>query len=172
MPRYIVNENGEVIDEINDGVDIVKVNYGDRVLRKKTIDYFKESMVLKHKFVKANDQALYNTSNYAKYINKLLIFVGYMDGILKFSNGVYLRNKHLSQIFNINTRNTNRIMNELVKQDIVHKHKKDKANFYTFNPWIACRGKRIDIDLYNEFKMTEWALNSKESVGTEFQRND
>jgi hypothetical protein len=169
MPRYIVNENGEVIEEINDETAIVKVNYGDRILRKKTIDYFKDSITLKHKFVKANDLALYNTNSYAKYINKLLIFVGYMDGILKFSNGVFLKNKHISEIFEINTRNTNRVMNELAKQDIVHKHKKDKVIYYTFNPWIACRGKRIDIDLYNEFKMTEWALNSKESFGDEFK---
>ncbi len=36
------------------------------------------------------------------------------------------------------------------------------GDYYTFNPWIASKGKRVSIDLYNEFKMTEWVNKSQE----------
>ena len=162
MSKYIVNENGEIIEVINSNDVIVKMSKGDRVLRKPSIDYFKDTKEIKKRFIKVNDQAINILNKYGKYICLLLKYVGYMDGILRFNNGIYLTNKNISKIFGVNERNTVNILNDLIKEDVIHKHKEKNRNYYTFNPWIASKGKRVSIDLYNEFKMTEWVNVSQE----------
>ena len=172
MPKYVVDSEGVVIEEIADNETVVKINRGDKVLRKKQIDFFEESIDLKKRFIKVNDRATFFLSKYGKYICILFKFVGYLDGILKFNNGIYLSNKSISKVFGINERNTIKVLNELIKEDVIHKHKIKNKNYYTFNPWIASRGKRISMDLYNEFKMTEWAINSQDPSDYETEIGD
>ncbi|MEI3530103.1 MAG: hypothetical protein V8Q75_03385 [Bacilli bacterium] len=162
MTKYIVDGNGEIIEVINDNEVVIKVGQGDRIVRKKSIDYFYDTKEIKKRFIKVNDQATNILSKYGKYICLLLKYVGYMDGILRFNNGIYLSNKSISKIFGISERNTIKILNDLIKEDVIHKHKEKNKNYYTFNPWIASKGKRVSIDLYNEFKMTEWVNKSQE----------
>lgn len=162
MAKYIVTETGEVTEIINDNDIVVKVGQGDRVIRRKSIDYFEDTKELKKRFIKVNDQAIHLLNKYGKYICSLLRYVGYMDGVLRFNNGIYLTNKSISKIFDVNERNTIKILNDLVKEDVIHKHKEKNKNYYTFNPWIASRGKRVSLDLYEEFKMTEWVSKSQD----------
>lgn len=162
MTKYIANEDGMIIEEIQDDETIVKIGRGDRIIRKKSIDYFEDTKEIKKRFIKVNDQATNMLSKYGKYICLLLKYVGYMDGILRFNNGIYLSNKSISKIFGITERNTIKILDDLIKEDVIHKHKEKNKNYYTFNPYIASKGKRVSVDLYNEFKMTEWATKSQE----------
>lgn len=162
MTKYIADEDGMIIEEIQDDETIVKIGRGDRVIRKKSIDYFEDTKEIKKRFTKVNDQATNMLSKYGKYICLLLKYVGYMDGILRFNNGIYLSNKSISKIFGITERNTVKILDDLIKEDVIHKHKEKNKNYYTFNPWVASKGKRVSINLYNEFKMTEWVNKSQE----------
>lgn len=162
MAKYITNEKGVIIDEIKDNETIIKLGNGDRIVRKQSIDYFEDTKEIKKRFVKVNDNAVGTLYVYGKYICLLLKYVGYMDGILRFNNGIYLSNKSISKIFKISERNTIKILDDLIKEDVIHKHKDKNKNYYTFNPYIASKGKRVSIDLYNEFKMTEWATKSQE----------
>lgn len=162
MTKYVANEYGVVIDEIADNEVFIKLGSGDRVVRKKSIDYFEDTKEIKKRFVKVNDQATNMLSKYGKYICLLLKYIGYMDGILRFNNGIYLSNKSISKIFGITERNTIKILDDLIKEDVIHKHKEKNKNYYTFNPWIASKGKRVSINLYNEFKMTEWVNKSQD----------
>ena len=68
MAKYIVNEDGTIVDEISENDIIVKMNHGDRILRKKSIDYFQDTKEIKKRFVKVNDQATNMLSKYGKYI--------------------------------------------------------------------------------------------------------
>lgn len=167
MPKYIVNEDGVIINTISDDEAVIKIGNGDRVVRKKSLEYFEDTKELKKRFIKVNDQALSMLHTYGKYICCLLKYVGYLDGVLKFNNGIYLSNRTISKIFNVNERNTVKILNDLVQEDVIHKHKIKNKNYYTFNPWIASRGKRVAIELYNEFKMTEWATKSQDALDYE-----
>lgn len=162
MTKYIANEDGMIIEEIQDDETIVKIGRGDRIIRKKSIDYFEDTKEIKKRFVKVNDNAVGTLYVYGKYICLLLKYVGYMDGILRFNNGIYLSNKSISKIFGISERNTIKILDDLIKEDVIHKHKEKNRNYYTFNPWIASKGKRVSINLYNEFKMTEWVNKSQD----------
>ena len=162
MKKYIADEYGTIIDEIDDNETIIKISHGDRIVRKKSIDYFEDTKEIKKRFIKVNDQATNMLSKYGKYICSLLKYVGYMDGILRFNNGIYLSNKSISKIFGITERNTIKILDDLIKEDVIHKHKEKNKNYYTFNPWIASKGKRVSINLYNEFKMTEWVNKSQD----------
>lgn len=162
MTKYVANEYGVVIDEIADNEVLIKLGSGDRVIRKKSVDYFEDTKEIKKRFVKVNDQATNMLSKYGKYICLLLKYIGYMDGILRFNNGIYLSNKSISKIFGITERNTIKILDDLIKEDVIHKHKEKNKNYYTFNPWIASKGKRVSINLYNEFKMTEWVNKSQD----------
>lgn len=162
MTKYIADENGVVVETIEDNEIVIKVGQGDRIVRKKSIDYFHDTKELKKRFVKVNDQALSLLNRYGKYICLLMKYVGYMDGILRFNNGIYLSNKSIAKIFGITERNTIKILDELLQEDVIHKHKNKNKNYYTFNPWIVSRGKRVSVNLYNEFKMTEWVNKSQD----------
>ena len=162
LTKYIVKDDGEVVDVIEDEDILVKMKHGDRIIRKESIDGLKDTKEIKKRFIKVNDQATSMLSKHGKYICLLLKYVGYGDGILRFNNGIYLSNKSISKIFGINERNTVNVLNDLIREDVIHKHKEKSKNYYTFNPWIASKGKRVSIDLYNEFKMTEWVNKSQE----------
>lgn len=162
MTKYVVNGYGAVEEVIEDDEFVVKMNHGDRIIRKESINYFKDTEEIKKRFIKVNDQATNMLNKYGKYICLLFKYVGYMDGILKFNNGIYLTNKSISKIFGINERNTIKVLNDLIQEDVIHKHKEKNKNYYTFNPWIASKGKRVSIDLYNEFKMSEWVNKSQD----------
>ena len=72
MAKYIVNDDGEVVDVINDNDVVVMMSAGDRIIRKTSIDYFKDTKEIKKRFVKVNDQAINLLSKYGKYICLLL----------------------------------------------------------------------------------------------------
>ena len=55
----------------------------------------------------------------------------------------------------------------MLKEDIIHKHKIKNKNYYTFNPWIASRGKRVSMELYDDFKLSEWASKSQDALDYE-----
>ena len=167
MPKFFVTESGEILEVIEENDVFIKMSHGDRIVRKKSLDYFSDTKDLKKRFIKVNDQAVFILNKYGKYICILLRFVGYLDGILKFNNGIYLNNNTISKIFNVNLRNTIKILNELLKEDIIHKHKIKNKNYYTFNPWIASRGKRVSIELYDDFKLSEWASKSQDALDYE-----
>ena len=85
---FLINKHGEVFDTLLPTERYVKLNAGDKILRGKTIEYLESSVAINYPFVKINSQIFNKFESKYKIIFKLLNYLGYMDGILSYDNGV------------------------------------------------------------------------------------
>lgn len=154
--RYIVNENGEVLDTISDAEQVVKTQKGDRIVRSSSIEYLEDTVPIKIKFIKLNPIACSELSEYGNELFSLFKYVNFQSGILKFENGRIIRPKHLSGILRKKRRSGSKIISELIEKDVLHKHKDGNTFYYTMNPFICLKGRRITKSLYEEFIRTKY----------------
>ena len=77
---------------------------------------------------------------------------GYDDCCLKFPNGTDITSKHLIEITGLSNGAVHDTINSLVKKDIIYKGKNSKNRQYFINPWLFCKGNRINKVLKTMFK--------------------
>ena len=151
--KYLVDEFGEVLDVIIEG---------DRIVKGEAVEYLLGTVEVKFKkFYKVNELVCANLSKYGQFLFLILQYIGFADGILIFANGRKVRPKHLAGMLGKKNRSGARIINELINNDIIHKHKDGRTYYFTFNPYIAIKGNRITKDLYDEFKDTKYRIIEK-----------
>ncbi len=153
---YVVNSDGVIVDTIESNIGYAKLSSGDRVLRKGTIQYLSDTKDIKYSFAKVNTLAWKEIAPKYPILNILIHYIGYMDGILTYRNGKNVQMKDIPKLCNVSESTTKRQLSMLVKEDIIHKIKDNKTTYLKFNPYIAMVGKKINIELYNEFKMSQW----------------
>lgn len=154
--QYITDENGEILDVIEENERYLKAKSGDRVVRGGTIEYLNGTVPIKFHFIKLNDKACNELCEYGNILFPLFQYVDFSTGILRFSNGRLVRPKHLASILRRKRRSGTKIASELIELDVLHKHKEGNTFYYTMNPWILLKGKRITKELYEEFKNTKY----------------
>lgn len=155
---YVVNIKGEVLDTIESECNYVKLSSGDRVLRRNSIIYLKNTIDLKYHFVKVNANAFGKIATKYSIVSYLLKYINYMDGAIMYENGKYVKLKELYKICHVSQSTVKRQIKGLCEEDIVHKVKvKGKPTYLVFNPYIAYIGKKINVSLYDEFKDSKWS---------------
>jgi len=161
---YVVDENGEILDTLESMTSYTKLAYGDKVIRKGAIQYLKESTDIKYHFIKVNPVVYDEIANKYPIVNTLLKYIGYMDGILSYKNGRYVKLKDIHKLCDVSESTVKRQIKGLTDIDVLHKRRDEilKQNYYVFNPFVAYIGKRIDMELYNEFKCSEYSSRCEE----------
>ena len=154
--KYLTNEHGEILQEINDQEQFVKISSGDRVIRRGSIEYLENSVAIKFHFIKLNDKACEDLYEYGNYLMTLFKYVEFGTGMLKYSNGKLIRPKRLASVLRRKRRSGTSIINKLIELDILHKHKDGKTFYYTMNPYFCLKGRRVNKSLYEEFKNTRY----------------
>ena len=148
--RYsIVDENGEIVGSLNEG---------DRIIRKKSVDMLCDTQVwdIKH-FYKGNiDEVRKQNGNLDVYekalIYSIATYIGYEDCCLKHDNGKQLDFDGIVGISGMSRGKVSSTMNSLVAKDIMYKGKNSKGIQYFVNPWLFCKGKRINKVLKSMFR--------------------
>jgi len=80
-------------------------------------------------------------------------YVGYEDCCLKYpSNGIELKFETLVDISGISRSKLSTVIANLVEKDILYKGKNSKTMQYFVNPWLFCKGNRINKVLKTMFK--------------------
>ena len=155
---YVVNANGEVLDEIEGKNRYVKLSEGDKVLRKNALNYLTDSISIKYSFIKVNPVAYSRIATKCPIVNKLILYLSYMDNILTYKNGRIIKLKDIHKVCDVSESTAKRQMKILFDEDVIHKVKdgEEKCTYLVFNPWVAYIGKRIYLSLYNEFKYSSW----------------
>lgn len=144
--RYIVNESGEVLEEIK----------GGRVLTSSQVLYLAETQKLEIPFVKINPLVIKDLKNIANTIT-LLDYIDFKTNILRYKNGRLIRKiKDVGKIFSGNEKVAYRKANELIKDEVIMKVKEENITYFIFNPYIAYRGKRISRKAVEHFKNSRW----------------
>ena len=160
---YVVNEDHEIVDIIKPEDKYVKLSDGDKIIRKGVLQYLNETIDIKYRFVKVNPNVYSEIAKKYPIVNVLIKYLGYMDGILSFRNGRFIKPKDIAKICNVSESTAKRQLKGLFEEDIIHKvkDKKTKQTYLIMNPWVAYIGKKIYLSLYEEFKLSVHRSNSE-----------
>lgn len=163
---YVTNADGEIIDVIENIDAYAKLAEGDRVLRKKTLEYLNDTVDVKYRFVKINPLVYGKISKKYSIINSLVKYLGYMDGRLQYRNGRPIKMKDIPKLCDVSETTAKRQIKGLFESDVIHKirDKKERQTYIVMNPYVAYIGKKIYLSLYEEFKLSEYRLNCEESI--------
>lgn len=157
---FLVNEDGVVLQEIEDSKKIISLEDGDRILRKGTLEYLNDTTDIKYHFIKINPKIFDKYCKKYSILPYLTCHIGYMDNICCYDNGKIIRLKDLSKVCEVSETTIKRQLKGLIADDIIHKvpYKKNQKCIM-MNPWLCMRGKRIYKSTYEEFKLS--ALRSE-----------
>lgn len=148
----------KVIDLVIDGEIVGAINEGDRIIRKASVDYLKDTEVWKiEHFYKGNineiRKQLESLSIYEKaFLFAIATYVGYEDCCIKHDNGQCMGFDDLVKLCRMGRTKTMTTLNSLIKADILYKGRNSKGLQYFVNPWLFCKGNRIDKVLKTMFK--------------------
>ena len=142
----------------NDGEIVTEIKEGDKILRKASVDYLQDTQTwaIEH-FYKGNidevRKQLEALSTYEKaFLFTIATYVGYTDCCIKYDNGNCLGFDDLVKLCRMSREKTLSTINELRKKDILYKGNNSKGLQYFVNPWLFCRGNRINNVLKTMFK--------------------
>ena len=165
---YLVNEEGEIINEIStkDGDRIIVDRKEVRDNKLKTQSYLAETEKLNYPFIKLNMKEIEKVADISLDIFKLLPYTGYLDNVLKFNNGILLNMTHVEKIIGNSREYVRRSVANMVENDLLRKHGRGKSAYFVINPWICHKGKRISKLTLEEFENSKWrgADNSDDSI--------
>lgn len=146
---YVIDSQGEILKEISKS---------SRIIEKAQAEYLDRTRKVDCDFLKFNFNTVSLMGKNMKYIIKLLPYIEMTTGVLRFRNYVeFTTSKSFARAYGVEEQTARKIVAELRKQDVIHKHKsKDTKQYYVFNPFIAHSGRRVFKTLYEEFYNTEW----------------
>ena len=149
---YIVDaETGEACNEIREGDR-------HRVVRKESIDYLSQHQDWKMEhFYKGHTDEIRKlmrelSTNEKAFLFSVVVYVGYEDCCIKHPNGKDITTSDLMEITGLGKSYFYETVNGLIKKDIIYKGKNSKNRQYFVNPWLFCKGNRINKVLKTMFK--------------------
>lgn len=149
---YVVDENGVVLQELDDTKNIAILEYGDKVVRKDARNYLSDSVDIKYRFIKINPLAFNKYCKKYSILPTLITTISYMDNICSYSNGKIIQIKDLHKVCGVSEITVKRQLKGLIEDDIVHKVSYDKKQkCLIVNPFLCMIGKRIYKKTYEEF---------------------
>lgn len=160
----MVNENGEIIDTIESMDKYTKLDDGDKIIRRRSIESFKDTVEIKYHFIKINPQFYGEIASKYSILNVLVKYIGFMDGILVYQNGKKVKMKDVYKICDVSKSTAKRQLKGLFEEDILHKIKDIEENqtYLILNPYIAFIGRRVCTSLFDEFKYSRWRSETLE----------
>jgi hypothetical protein len=154
MTAIVIDESGEVIDEIREG---------DRIIRGTSIDLYNNTIELNKNdsFIKIYTKCMFELSNDISgkesiLLTYLLQFVSYQTGILTHSNGVCVTRDYIAKDIKQDKRTVDRTLDGLIRKKILGKHRTGKVVCYIVNPYIFMKGNRINKTLAKLFEHSKW----------------
>jgi len=148
--RMILNvDTGEIIGLMNEG---------DRIVRGKSSKMLAETQVWRiEKFTKGSLREIREllpelSGSERNFLFCVSTYVGYEDCCLEYDNGTPLDVDNFIKITSLSRATIFGVLNSLRKKDIIFKGKNSQGDLYFMNPWIYCRGNRINNVLKAMFK--------------------
>jgi len=156
--KYIIDENGEIIDELYEGDKILRINSIEALRNTKNINN-------KEEFIKIYTRAIfdiYDTLSAAEgfLLFYLLRYADYNNGILR-KNGISLTRKTIIDETGKHEDIISKLLNNLIRKEILmfaHSGKDKRIRNYIINPYIFMKGNRVSNMCYELFKNTKWAI--------------
>lgn len=146
----MINDNGEQIGNIYEG---------DRIVRKESVEFLKETIPWKIKdpFIKMFPEslrvvALNSSGTELAIIMSLIECIDYDTGMLSSHKGFPITNIDIEEITGFNKKTIIIAMDNIVCNKILSRNKVGRSYQYFANPFIFMKGKRITTTLHAMFK--------------------
>lgn len=150
MNRAVVNiDTGEITNSLEPG---------DRIVKAKSVVYLQSINEWKiENFYKGN---LLEIKNWMKDLSpheKAILFtispyVGYEDCCIRHDNGNMLTFDDVVELSGLSRSTVSGTLNSLIKKDILYRGKNSRERQYFMNPWLFCKGNRINKVLQTMFR--------------------
>ncbi|HUX61120.1 MAG TPA: hypothetical protein VMV32_07400 [Ignavibacteriaceae bacterium] len=141
------------------------LHVGDMIVRKSSIKSHKNKTENIQEYIKWNLENFYKTHvaevrlwmNELSQAEKAFLFsvvpyVSFEDCHLQYTNGVDIGTEELIKITGLSRGLVYQTIESLIKKDILYKGKNSKNRQYFVNPWLFCKGNRINKVLRTMFK--------------------
>jgi hypothetical protein len=158
----VINKHGEI------GATIKQ---GDRIISGKSLEASRTKKIREYESIKSGKNQEWNLEHFFKghipeirelmktlsvyeksFLFSIATYVGYEDCCLKHDNGVCLDFEELVDISGMSRGMLHKVLTDLKKADIIYKGTNSKGFQYFINPWIYCKGVRINVVLKTMFK--------------------
>lgn len=158
----VINNSGEIVRDLRENDRFISGNSTKalqtkkmrEIEAKKTGD--KQEWNLEHFFkghIPEIRELMKSLSVYERaFLFSIATYVGYEDCCLKYDNGRTLDFEDLVVISGMSRGKLSQVLNLLIKADIIYKGANSKGMQYFVNPWIYCKGIRINAVLKTMFK--------------------
>jgi hypothetical protein len=150
--RVLYNRTtGEVLDTAHEGDRV-------RITRKASIDYLAKFETWNlESFFKGHigelEKVMMDLEPYEKaFLFSVVPKVGYEDCCLKHSNGNILNQADLIAISGLSKPTVVKVIKSLIAKDILYQGRNGKETQYFVNPWLFCKGNRINKVLKTMFR--------------------
>ena len=88
--KYLVDEYGEILEEIRDGERYAVLDVGDMILRRNSLRSYKEktaNIKIDYPYIKLNTSIAFEYFKKYSLLSYLCCHVGYMDNVCRYDNG-------------------------------------------------------------------------------------
>lgn len=131
---------------------------GDRVVKAKSVAYLNDTQEWKiEHYYKGSLQEIQKwmrelTPNEKAVLFTVSPYVGYTDCCLKHENGNMLSFGDIVDLSGLSRGAVSETLNSLMGKDILYKGKNARERQYFINPWLFCKGNRINKVLQTMFR--------------------
>lgn len=160
---YLVNEQGEILNEIDPRESRIVVQSLEDLNKKGVaLRKLENSKKIKYRFAKLNVENIIEVKKVAPFFIDLIPYISYFDNILRFDNGVKVTPTNIGLIYGkISRAQAYRMVKTLVDEDIIHKYGSGKNARLVVNPWICYCGRSLQKDVVDEFEESRWKKGDK-----------
>ena len=137
---------------------MVEMNEGDKIIRAKSLEYLNSTQEWKMEhFYKGHTLEIRKVMKELSTKEKAFLFsiatyIGYEDCCLKYDNGEIISTDDLVEISGMGRSTVFEVIASLMKNDIIYKGRNSKNRQYFINPWLFCKGNRINKVLRTMFR--------------------
>lgn len=148
---------GIIIDP-DTGLQTGYIAEGDKIIRKASMDYLNNTDEWRiESFVKGHTAELKKWMDDLSSLDKAFLFsvapyISYDDCHLQHLNGNDITTSDLIDVVSLDKTRLHQVINSLISKDILYKGKNSKNRQYFVNPWLFCKGNRINRVLKTMFK--------------------
>jgi len=141
-------KTGEVVSELREG---------DRILRKESIDAFKQHNKDGRSFIKGNTAEMRKLTpllsmNERAMIFSLMPYTAYQTCLIQYPNGKDIGLQEIIKISGMCRNTASETIRRLSAKDVLYRGRNSRNNQYFINPWIVYRGAEFNIVLSEMFK--------------------
>ena len=173
--KIINTETGEIMDEIAPG---------DRILRKRSIDFLKSKEEDKEElieinigrgFIKIYEDIIEDVIEAGLGASTFLVimiclkYLSYVSGAIRYpKGGHFLTPSDFVKETGLSRSTVFREIDRLVEEGFLHKGKVEEEYQLFANPYVFMKGRRINRTLFDMFKNSKWHRKHKRDVKVDF----